>query len=115
MSTQPYQTLARLQLNSWRRENELEIHRKYERPSSVQLHPATKRFKSANTRLGPIKYGVSGLLRVGSFMLEGSNIFHVVGVARRDILVGITDRVGRFVSIATRRATSELIAPSHFR
>lgn len=47
-------------------------------------------------------------------MVGGANLFLVINVARRDILVGNTGRVRGFVSIVAKSTTSELIIPFIF-
>lgn len=44
--------------------------------------------------------------------MEGADLLHVAGVARNDISVRIVGTLHEFVSIVTRRATSELVV--HF-
>lgn len=47
-----------------------------------------------------------------SFTMEAVDLLHVVGVEMKDISVGIEGRVHEFIFIASRWATSELVA--HF-
>ena len=47
-----------------------------------------------------------------SFTMEGADLLHVAGVARNDISARIVGTLHEFVSIVTRRATSELVV--HF-
>lgn len=49
-----------------------------------------------------------------SFMVGGVDLLCVADVGRRENLEGIIGKVHGFPSIATRRATSELIALSSF-
>lgn len=55
VSDWPYRTLTELQSNAKRRENELEIQWRKERPTLVQLQLVAKRFKSVDSRSGPVK------------------------------------------------------------
>lgn len=48
------------------------------------------------------------------FMMGGVGIFNVASVTRKGISARIAGRVCGFVSIATKRATSELISPLSF-
>lgn len=49
---------------------------------------------------------------VGSFTMEGTDIFNATVVAMKIISIGDTGRVCGFVSIAVKRDTSELVV--HF-
>lgn len=51
------------------------------------------------------------MISVGSFIIGGDKLLDVVGVAKRVISAGVAGREGRFVSILTSRATSEISAP----
>lgn len=80
----------------------------------MQLQSVVKSFKFANLRLGLIERRGSGCDKCGKFHDISCRFLDSEGVARRDILVGIVGRVCGFVSIATKRATSELISPLSF-
>lgn len=46
------------------------------------------------------------MISVESFMMDGVDILHFVGVERRGISIDISGKVSGFVSIATKRDTS---------
>lgn len=112
VSAQPYWSLVEMQSNAWRREIELEILRKEERLTPEQLHPATKRFKYVELRNRPVEQRSFGCDKYGKFHDRRCRPVGCCWCDKGGHLVEIAGRADMFVSIMTRRATLELIAPS---
>lgn len=99
-----------MQFSTRRREIDLEIQQKEKGTASRKYQSVAKRFKSADPSSGPAKMSNFKYGKCGKFHDGRCRYFVYCRCGGRVILAEIASGVCEFASIATRKATLELVA-----